>query len=72
MTRAHQGESERWSVSGRNSLRSDRHKSYRKTAGQTDSRDSQISVDWLFGARAQRMQFFAGVQRGRVPLSGQG
>lgn len=42
MTRAHQGEPERRSVSGRNSLWSDRHKSYRKKAGQANSRDTPI------------------------------
>ena len=55
MTRAHQGKLERRRVSGRNSLWSERHKSYRKKAGQANSRDSQISVEWLFGARC-RMQ----------------
>ena len=59
MTRAHQGEPERRSVSGRNSLWSDRHKRYRKKAGQANSRDSQISVEWLFGARC-RMQCLPG------------
>lgn len=70
-TRAHQEEAIRRRVSGRNSLWSERHKSYRKKAGQANSRDSQISVEWLFGARC-RNAVPAGVQRGRVPLSGQG
>lgn len=46
MTRAHQGKPERRSTSGRNSLRRNRQ----QKAGQVDSRDSPISVEWLFSA----------------------
>ncbi len=46
MTGAHQGKPERRSTSGRNSLRKDRQ----QKAGQADSRDSPISVEWLFSA----------------------
>ena len=46
MTGAHQGKPERRIESGRNSLRRDQQ----QKAGQANSRDSPISVEWLFGA----------------------